>query len=704
MPEPLSPSPVTRWDPHWLPPYLSNGVIGLRLAAPGVGGGTTIVNGFAGLDPTDLVEGFAPAPFALGGDVEVDGIRASIARDAVRLVEQRYDFATAELTTTWEFVVGSTRARIEVLTFCSRSIPSIAAQEVAVETDRPADIAISAGIGQAGVPGWPEDPQQPPRGGPIEGVDGRMTWVSNGAVSRLGIAYATVPGGIRSPERTQSPRDQQGLFATTYRFRARRGRRHRVQLLTAVVPEMSHAQPAFQAGRLAALAVEIGWDALRAENRRLWAELWRSRIEIEGASRRWQAITDASLFYLLTSTHASALAACSLFGLAYWPDYHYYHGHVMWDIDTFTVPPLAVIAPDAARALLGYRARHLDTAQRNAQLHGRRGALYPWESCPLHGDEVTPGARPGLQDHVSLDVALAFAAYVDATGDRDYAARVAWPVIRSVCEYIESRVSAADGGYRWLRTLGPREHYEPVDDDAYVNLAARRTLEVGRRIAGSLGIEVPTRWADIGDGLRLPIHARGHLANHVGARLGEVKGGTPEGAAGLFPVGARVDPAVELATYRFAVREQAPLYAGTPMLSALLPVYAARLRDRREATRLLEQGYGAFIDAPYLEPDEFPAADRTKPKAAPMFAHIGGFLETMLFGFPGIRIDGTEPEDWPERPVVLPEGWRAIRAELRVRGTTADLEAVHGRARATLRRTGIAPDPRERTRRDDPRR
>lgn len=691
MSEPLSPGPVTRWDARWLPPYLSNGVIGLRLAAAGIGGGTTIVNGFAGLDPTDDVEGFAPAPFALAGDVEVDGVRASVARDQVRLIEQRYDFATAELATTWEFVVGSTRARIDVLSYCSRSLPSVAVQEVAVVTDRPADVAISGGIGQAGVPGRPEDPEQPPRGGPVEGVDGRVTWISHGDVSRLGMAYATECVGTADPERTHSPRDQIGLFGTTYRFRSRTRRPVRLRVATAVVPEMSHAQPAFQAGRLAALAVEIGWDAMRAENRRLWGDLWRSRIELEGAPRRWQAITDASLFYLLTSTHPSALAATSLFGLAFWPDYHYYHGHVMWDIETFTLPPLSVIAPDAARALLEYRARHLDAAERNAQLHGRRGALYPWESCPLHGEEVTPGARPGLQDHVTLDVALAFMAYIDATGDLDWAARVAWPVVRSVCEYVRSRVTRTPEGYRWLRTLGPREHYEPVDDDAYVNLAARRTLEAASDLARRIGAPPDPAWADIATGLRLPIHADGYLANHVGARLSEVKGATPEGASGLFPIGGRVDPDVEAATFRYAVERQAPIFVGTAMLSALLPAFAARLGDRRRARDLLEEGYGAFIDDPFLEPDEFPAADRTKPKASPMFAHIGGFLESILFGFTGIEISGAVPEDWPRRPVVLPTGWRAIRSELRLRGTTATLEAIHGRDRATLTTVGEPP-------------
>ena len=141
------------------------------------------------------------------------------------------------------------------------------------------------------------------------------------------------------------------------------------------MPDLSHARPDEQAGRLAALGARLGFGSLRAANRRAWREAWRGRIEIDGAEARWQAITDASVFYLLSSVHASSLASTSLFGLAYWPTYHYYHGHVMWDIETFTVPPLLVLDPDAAHALLDYRFRHLDAARRFAALHGWRGAL-----------------------------------------------------------------------------------------------------------------------------------------------------------------------------------------------------------------------------------------------------------------------------------------------------------------------------------------
>lgn len=41
-----------------------------------------------------------------------------------------------------------------------------------------------------------------------------------------------------------------------------------------------------------------------------------------------------------------------MFGLAYWPNYHYYQGHVMWDVEAFAFPPVLRVDHDAARAIL----------------------------------------------------------------------------------------------------------------------------------------------------------------------------------------------------------------------------------------------------------------------------------------------------------------------------------------------------------------
>ena len=410
--------------------------------------------------------------------------------------------------------------------------------------------------------------------------------------------------------------------------------------------------------------------------------LWRGRIEIEGADRRWQSITDASSSICCRSTHASSLASTSLFGLAYWPDYHYYHGHVMWDIETFTVPPLLLLAPDAAHALLDYRARHLVAAQHHAALHGWRGAMYPWESCPEHGEESTPGARPYTEDHITPDIGLAFVRYLQATGDVDYARRIAWPVLRAVAEFLVSRVVSSPRGYEIRGTVGPRESYELVDNNAYTNMVSAMALRGAADCARLIGEPVPATWKSIADRLTLPMdRRRGAIINHDGARLDEVQGGVPEGAAGLFPVGYPVDAATELATYRYAALEQAPRYVGAPMLSALLPVFAARAGEPRVSRDLLESGYEAFINEPFLEPDEFPRSRLDRPRASPMFANLSGYLTSLLYGFTGLEVGADHPSAWGRRPARLPEGWRCIHVDrVWARGVPHELDAVAGEA------------------------
>jgi len=358
---------------------------------------------------------------------------------------------------------------------------------------------------------------------------------------------------------------------------------------------------------------------------------------------------------------------------------------VMWDIETFAVPPLILVDPDSARAILDYRFRHLEAARVNARLGGWQGAMYPWESCPIHGEEVTPGATAPTKGHATIDVGLAFANYVHATGDIDYLRRFAWPVIHAVAEWIESRVETTRRGFEIRGMTGPSETDPPVDNNAFVNMAAAQLLREADGFSESMGIPPHRRWRTIADGLVIPKADRGHLANHDDYRVDEEKGGTPEAAAGIFPAGYRVPPAVEEATFRFAVEQQAPRYVGTPMLSAFLPFYAARLGLQEKSEELLETGYGNFVNEPWLEADEFTKVASGNPKVGPMFANIGGFLTTLLYGYPGIRLGPGEPDTWCERPVVMPGGWRGLHVErMYAHGDEVSLTAKAGAPRAVI--------------------
>src|SRR5512132_3162530 len=114
MSQPISPAPVTRAGGDDLPAYVSNGMIGLRVLDIPLLPGMMLVNGFAGLDPSVQVEAAAATPYAIGGDMALNGSWLRLVPHLATFVDQRYDFASGELTTRFTFGAAGTTARVEV--------------------------------------------------------------------------------------------------------------------------------------------------------------------------------------------------------------------------------------------------------------------------------------------------------------------------------------------------------------------------------------------------------------------------------------------------------------------------------------------------------------------------------------------------------------------------------------------------------------
>lgn len=404
MDGPISPSPVAGGGrSSELAAYMSNGVVGLKIRDNPLTPGMALLSGFSGEHPERKIEAAAFAPYPIAGDICLEGVWMSDAPQCVHVVDQAYDFSTAELITRLTFKVGGHEAKIVVISFCSREQPTVVCQEISLEVVAASDLKVRARIDLSGLEGRPLRYNRDTPGEPKPSCDGSLLWESAGAVSTCGLAYVTdLVGSDAAPQRP--PLDGEGL-RSEYTLRAQRGRHYRLRQLVSLIPSALHSQPDFQAVRLVAMAADIGFDTIRKNNRACWADLWKGRIRLVGAEKRWQAMADAAYFYLISSTHASSPASTSMFGLATWHDYHYYFGHVMWDIETFCVPPLIFLQPDAARGILDYRVRNLESARNNARLLGRRGLQFPWESAPSSGEEAAPmpGSAAWREDHASLD-------------------------------------------------------------------------------------------------------------------------------------------------------------------------------------------------------------------------------------------------------------------------------------------------------------
>jgi trehalose/maltose hydrolase-like predicted phosphorylase len=682
---PISPRPVKDDRFDHLPAYLSNGVIGLRVRDVPLRAGVATVSGLEGEHPEARIACVPQAPYPLAADIKLGPTWLSQHWGHVHHAEQRYDFATGELSSRFVYSYDGLNADVDVLTFCSRTEPSLVAQEISIVADRACDLAVAAGIDPTNVPGqWIERSPTIP-GTDDDDVDGTLLWETLGALARCGAAYTTECSAGGDADRSQTNALATPL-TTSYRLRARKGQRVVVRQISALVPSANHDQPHRQATRLAALAHRIGFTRLRRDNAAAWNELWKGRVLLVGSDARWQELADAAFFYLHTSTHPASLSTHP-FGLAQWTGYHYYYGHVMWDVEAFLMPPLLLTNPDAARAMLEYRARNSEAARENARLWGYHGMQFPWESSPSRGEEAAPGLGPAAsyEHHITPDVAKAFAEYAHATGDEVYLGTRAWPVLAGAAEWITSRGVRTDRGWEIKRAMGIAEREEPADNAAFVNMSAVVTLREAIRCAERFGYSVPDQWRSMADGLVIPMNRSGVIVDHDGYTRREEKASTPAALAGLFPLGYPANEEVEQATLRFYLG-MADDYAGSPMLSALLGAWAAMLPDRALASRLFEEGYGKFAcdrfnNVHEYREDRFP----DEPVSGPFLANIGGFLLSCMYGLTGIRIGPGAPDTWCQRPVAMPDLWEAVEIErVWVRGCAASVRAKHGDRQASI--------------------
>jgi trehalose/maltose hydrolase-like predicted phosphorylase len=675
---------VEEWHPGTLPAYLSNGVVGIRVRHIPHLGGVAVVNGFAGVDGASGAETLARTPYPLAAGLSVDGLELDDARERARLVRQAYDFGTGELHSRFVFEADVARADVEVTTFCSRTLPTLVLQETVVALDRACDLVVAAGVDHRDVPGSLLRRRTADGSTVAAKVDGSLAWRSHGDLGIAGAAYRTEFLGADATRSLE--RNELRPLQSTYALRARTGRRYRLRQIAALVPDAMHSQPDLQAVRLCHEAEEQGFERLRAENREAWEDVWEGRVRID-APAPWQELVDAAYFYLHASAHPSSPASTSMFGLAYWPDYHYYRGHVMWDIEAFVVPPLILTQPDAARTLLEYRSRHLPAARMNAAMHGFRGAQFPWESSIRDGDEAAPyeAAAAAHEHHVSMDVAFAFSQFLHGTHDWRWGREHGWPVLSEVAEWITSRGVETARGFEIHGVNGIAEVEMTVDNNAFVNMSASVALREAALLAENLGRAADPAWERLARSVFLPLDDRGVIRNHDAYRSTEEKGSTPEAPAGLFPLTFDCPPEVERATFDYYLR-LADDYVGAPMLSTLLGVYAARLGDRGRSLELFQRGYADFIVQPFSITAEYaPAVFPEQPVAGPFYANLGGFLTSCLYGLTGLRITDGEPETWCARPVTPPSGWKAIEVDrIWARGKRASLTARHGDEHAAL--------------------
>lgn len=680
---PRVPTIVTReFGETFVPVNLANGFIGMRIGAnplvalwrlPGARGkmpGThpvaTVVSGFIGDQGPFGNEGIAPAPYPFATDIRVRQTSLEASPEAVRVLEQSLDFSNGELTTRLAFVPsGGPRIDLDVLQFLSRTVPALACQEIRFTPSADSTIEIFTRIERGPIGGTVYLDKAP-----YEEKQTDLVMGFRQQRNKLGIALV-VPRGAAIERRAIG----------NYVIAAKAGQTYRFRTLAGLVSEAYHPDPHLQAIRVARWGEMLGFDLLREQNRQAWAELWKSRVKVYGDAEAQTAL-DAAFFYLHSSAHPSSRTGVPPFGFS---QFNAYGGHGFWDMDSWMFPPVLLAAPDAARAMLEYRARGLDAARKKAATFGYRGAQYPWEAG-IDGDEATPsGADTGwAEHHTAPDVAIAFWEYYLATGDDEFLRESAWPVLKGIAEWIESRGVFTARGFEIRNVMGVDESLANVSNGSHMNLACKMAVQAAVDAARKLGRLAPEKWPEVAQTMVIPVDPeRNSVAPYDGATPG------PGYSVGmlqfLFPHNPPVGPELLRSTYEFeealrlknAPKESNPCSPRAPGFSCPpFAAMAAHFGDRRKAAQLFQDSWKPYWLEPYGASKEYRSYGDGN-----LITNHGSLLMSVMLGFTGLRITDGE---WRKYPASLPEGWRRIEIDrIWVKGKPMRLAAEHGK-RAVL--------------------
>jgi hypothetical protein len=324
-------------------------------------------------------------------------------------------------------------------------------------------------------------------------------------------------------------------------------------------------------------------------------------------------------------------------------------------------------------------------------INGFNGIQFPCQSGTT-GDEVTRvsagGAAGAGEQHFSIDIAMGFVAYAQASGDPVFLRERAWPVVREIAEWIVSRVEKTDRGCEISHVMGIDEGTANVNNDSYTNSLCKLLLLHADRIAQQLGYAGNPAWQTVAEKLFIPINKEYQIIEQyegvkIKDKMGEVA------LMAIFPYGYYHTRQLGENTIRFLLDhglEDALVY---PMLSGFLGVFPAIVGDRKTARKFFDGGNLPFFVEPYRMCTEWSSKSPYSQKAdQPVTFFItgrGSLLTGLMMGLTRMDIWQENFEDWFSGPIVMPEGWDGIVLEkVYLKGKPARIIALHGAPRATV--------------------
>ncbi|WP_037570521.1 glycosyl hydrolase family 65 protein [Phaeacidiphilus oryzae] len=414
--------------------------------------------------------------------------------------------------------------------------------------------------------------------------------------------------------------------------------------------DASGGDPAAVAADTAARAAATGWRRLLREHTRAWAALWAPHLTV--GDRSAQTAADTSFYLLYSSLRAGVDFSIPPTGLSS----DGYAGAIFWDADTWMFPALLALHPELARPIVQFRYDTRRAAEADAAGAGYRGGAWPWDDGPSGRCGGLAPCR-GYEDHLQSDIALAQWQYYQATGDLAWLRRYGYPVLADVARFWASRVRlGGDGEYHIDHVTGPDEYTAGVDDEAATNGGAVVALRDAVQAAQRIGAVPDPAWSRIADRIRVAADPAGSHPEYAGYRNQKLK--QADTVLLTYPFQYVADPRSAAAD----LHRYLPLTdtGGPAMTASVEAVIAAQVRPPGCLDHsLFENSYRPFLRGSFRQFNETQYLTPSGGQDDPAFAFAtgaGGFLQTFVYGFAGLRWDADALRLDPTLPPQLSRG------------------------------------------------
>jgi trehalose/maltose hydrolase-like predicted phosphorylase len=293
--------------------------------------------------------------------------------------------------------------------------------------------------------------------------------------------------------------------------------------------------------------------------------------------------------------------------------------------------------------------------------------MFPWESA-LTGEETCPSwAATGLREiHINGDIAMAvWSMWRSLGGDNGglFLNNTAWPLLSGIADFWMSKLALDNPGappgapLSLLNVIPPDEYVDHVADSAFTNHGAIISLRYAAAVAQLMG-EPPARygpWADAAARIVRPFNASGPAGGWTPEYNGYREGSKIKQADVIllgFPLEAEwVPPAVRVNNLHLYANVTDP--GGPAMTWGMFAVGYLELGPQyADAAATNFNRSFANAQPPFLVWTETP--DGGTPN---FLTGAGGFLQTALNGYPGLRVNDTALALQPQ----LPQGATALK-------------------------------------------